>query len=60
MNTHDIIISTIEHNQNLCANLIELHVDMNVEFDQKICVDINICTLIDPYNTLYANKIHKF
>jgi hypothetical protein len=57
MNTHDIIVSSIEHNQNLYADLIEQHVD---NFDHKSCDDNNICTLIDPCNILYANKNHQF
>jgi hypothetical protein len=57
MNTHDNIISAIEHNPNLCADLIEQHVD---KFDHKICDDNNICALIDPCNILYANKNHQF
>jgi hypothetical protein len=57
MNTHDIIVSTIEHNPNLCADLIEPHVD---KFDHKICHDNNICVLVDPCNILYANKNHQF
>jgi hypothetical protein len=56
-NTHDIIISEIEHNPNLCADLIEQHVD---KFDHKICDDNNICASIDPCNILYANKSHQF
>jgi hypothetical protein len=42
MNTHDIIVSAIEPNPNLCADFIE-HVD---KFDHKIFDDNNICTLI--------------
>jgi hypothetical protein len=57
MNTHDIIISAIEHNPNLCADLIEQHVD---KFDHKICDDNNICALFDPCNILYAAKNHQF
>jgi hypothetical protein len=57
MNTHDNIISAIEHNPNLCANLIEQHVD---KFDHKICDNNNICAFIDPCNILYANKNHQF
>jgi hypothetical protein len=53
MNTHDIIVSAIEHNPNLCADLIEPHV-------HKICHDNNICALIDPCNILYVNKNHQF
>jgi hypothetical protein len=57
MNTHNNIISAIEHNPNLCADLIEQHVD---KFDHKICDDNNICALIDPCNVDYANKNHQF
>jgi hypothetical protein len=56
MNTHSTIISAIEHNPNLCADLIE-HVD---KFDHNICHDNNICALIDPCNIFYANKNHQF
>jgi hypothetical protein len=58
MNTHDIIVLALEHNQNLRADLIELHVDMNDEFDHNICDANNICTLIDPCDVLHLNKFH--
>jgi hypothetical protein len=55
--THYIIVSAIEHHPNLCADLIEEHVD---KFYHKIWDDNNICTLVDPSNILNANKNHQF
>jgi hypothetical protein len=54
MNTHDITISTIRHNQNLSADLIEPHVHTNAPYD----LGDNIYTLIDPCNVLQSNKLH--
>jgi hypothetical protein len=56
-NTHDIIVLAIKHHTNICADLIEEHVD---KFYHKIWDDNNICTSVDPCNILYANKNHQF
>jgi hypothetical protein len=54
MSTCDVTVSAIEHNQNLCADLTESHVDTSVEF----YFDKSICALNDPCNTSYTNKLH--
>jgi hypothetical protein len=54
MNTHDVSVSVIRHNQNLRADLIEPHIHTSALYD----VGDNICTMIDACDVLQSNKLH--
>jgi hypothetical protein len=54
VSTCDTTVLAIEHNQNLCADLTESHVDTSVEF----CFKESLCALTDACNTSYTDKLH--